>query len=49
MKAMNPPQKETLEEEIVDKMAPVGHSDPSVFTDSEFKPVADKVGPASIY
>lgn len=49
MKAMNPPKKETLEEEVVDKMAPIGHSDPSIFTDSSFKPVADKVGSASLY
>jgi hypothetical protein len=49
MKAMNPPVKETLEEEIIDNMAPIGHSDPSVFTDSTFKPVADPVGPASLY
>jgi hypothetical protein len=49
MKAMNPPKKETLEEEVVDKMAPIGHSDPSVFTDSGFKPVADPVGHASLY
>jgi hypothetical protein len=49
MKAMNPPVKETLEEEVVDKMAPIGHSDPSVFTDSSFKPVADPVSHASLY
>ena len=49
MKAMNPPKKETLEEEVVDKMAPIGHSDPSIFTDSSFKPVADNVTGASMY
>lgn len=43
MRAMNPPKKETLEEELVDSMAPIGHSDTSVYTTSSFKPVADKV------
>jgi hypothetical protein len=49
MKAMNPPKKETLEEEVVDKMAPIGHSDPSVFTESAFKPVADPLPSASMF
>jgi hypothetical protein len=49
MKAMNPPKKETLEEEVVDKMAPIGHSDPSVFTESAFKPVADPITSASMF
>jgi hypothetical protein len=49
MRAMNPPKKDTLEEEVVDKMAPVGRSDPSFYTASSFKPVADKVGNASMY
>ena len=35
MAAMNPVQKETLEEEVVDKMAPIGRSDMSVFTASD--------------
>lgn len=48
MVAMNPPKKETLEEEIVDKMAPIGHSDPSVYISSSYKPVADKVDGASL-
>lgn len=46
---MNAKKGESLEEEIVQKMAPVGHSDPSIFTSSSFKPVADKVGSASMY
>ena len=49
MKAMNPPKKETLEEEIVDKMAPVGHSDMSVYNATTYKPVAEDVGTASMY
>ena len=49
MVAMNPIQKETLEEEMVDKMAPIGHSDMSIYTASEYKPVAESVGTASMY
>jgi len=49
MKAMNPVQKETLEEEVVDKMAPIGHSDMSVYTVSDYKPIAENVGSASMY
>jgi len=48
MVAMNPPKKGTLEEEIVDKMAPIGHSDPSTYISSSYKPVADKVDGASL-
>jgi len=49
LKAMNPPQHETLEEQIVQKMAPIGYSDPSIFTDSSFKPVADNTKNASMF
>jgi len=49
MEKMNPEKKETLEEEIVEKMAPIGHSDPVVFSESAFKPVAEDVGTASMY
>lgn len=48
MVKMNPPKSETLEEEIVAKMAPVGHSDISIYTPSTFKPVAESVGSASL-
>jgi len=48
MASMNPPKKETLEEEIVEKMAPIGKSDMSVYTPSSFKPVAENVGSASL-
>jgi hypothetical protein len=48
MKAMNPPQQKTLEEEVVDMRAPIGQSPPTMFTESSFKPVADKVGGASL-
>ena len=49
MQKMNPVKKETLEEEIVEMMAPIGHSDPVVFSESTFKPVAEDVGTASMY
>ena len=40
-------KKNTLEEEVVDKMAPVGHSEPIKFMSSTFQPVAEDVGSAS--
>lgn len=49
MKKMNPPKASTLEEEVVEQMAPVGRSEPSVFMASSFSPVADNVGSASMY
>jgi hypothetical protein len=48
MARMNPVNKETLEEEMVDKMAPVGRSDLSMYTPSSFKPVSESVGSASL-
>lgn len=48
MQKMNPVKKETLEEEIVDIMAPIGHSDMSVYTPSSFKPISESVGSASL-
>jgi hypothetical protein len=48
MVGMNPPKSETLEEEMVEKMAPVGKSDMSIYTPSSFKPIAEKVGSASL-
>jgi hypothetical protein len=41
MLEMNPIQKETLEEEVVSKMAPLGKSDPSTYIETSYKPVAD--------
>ena len=48
MENMNPPKTESLEEEIVAKMAPVGRSDISIYIPSSFKPVAESVGSASM-
>jgi hypothetical protein len=49
MNAMNPTKKESLEEEIVDKMAPVGHSDPVSYMSTSFTPVVEKSNGASAY
>ena len=49
MKKMNPEKKETLEEEMVDKMAPVGKSDMISYVTTTFSPVAEEVGSASKY
>lgn len=49
LRAMNPPVVETLEEQVVQKMAPIGRSDPIVYTSSTFKPVAEKIDGASMY
>ena len=49
MKKMNPEKKETLEEEIVDKMAPVGKSDMISYVTTSFSPIAEEVGSASKY
>lgn len=49
MKKMNPEKKETLEEEIVDNMAPVGKSDMISYVTTSFSPIAEEVGSASKY
>lgn len=48
MKKMNPVKKATLEEEIVDKMAPVGRSDMISYITTTFSPVADDLAGASL-
>lgn len=49
MKKMNPVKTVSLEEEVVEQLAPVGKSDISVFTVSTFKPIAENVGSASMF
>ena len=49
MKQMNPIASVSLEEEVVEQMAPIGKSDISVYTSSTFKPVANNVGSASMF
>jgi hypothetical protein len=41
MLEMNPAIVETLEEEMVHQMAPVGKSDPSTYIETSYKPIAD--------
>ena len=41
MVRMNPPRATSLEEEMVHKMAPIGHSDQSVYIESAYKPVSE--------
>jgi len=43
MKNLNPPKIVTLEEEMVAKMAPVGVGSSLEYTDTSFKPIADKI------
>jgi hypothetical protein len=45
LQEMNPPPIffPTLEEEVVSKMAPIGKSEPSVYQQSSFSPVSDKL------
>jgi hypothetical protein len=47
IKAMNPPQEKTLEEDVVDQMAPLGKSEPTEYVMSSFKPIAEDVYGAS--
>ena len=50
LKAMNPSQPATLEEEVIAVRAPIGKSDPPAFVETTFHPVADKSSvPASLY
>ena len=43
IKAMNPPKERTLEEDVVDQMAPIGKSEPSGYVMTSFKPIAEDV------
>ena len=47
MKEMNPVNTASLEEDIVAKMAPIGRSDPLVYSSSSFSPVVERVEGAS--
>lgn len=42
MKLMNPARERTLEEEYVEKMAPIGKSDPIEYINSNFQPLAQE-------
>ena len=43
LKQMNPSKSASLEEDVVAKMAPLGHSDMSIYTDTSFKPISENV------
>jgi hypothetical protein len=43
LQEMNPVKSTSLEEDIVEKMAPVGYSDPSTYVNSSFKPIAEDI------
>lgn len=46
---MNPPQKKTLEEDMVETMAPIGKAPESVYINTTFKPTFENVGSASVF
>jgi len=43
LKQMNPPKSTSLEEDVVAKMAPLGHSDSSAYIDDSFKPISENI------
>ena len=47
--AMNPPAHATLEEEVVNKLAPIGVSQETNYVITDFHPVADNIDTASVY
>lgn len=47
LKLMNPPRERSLEEEYVEKMAPIGKSDPMEYISSGFQPLAQEHGGAT--
>lgn len=49
MTEMNPVKSETLEEEVVEQMAPVGKSNVSEYVSTGFSPIAENVKGASVY
>jgi hypothetical protein len=38
---MNPPKHTTLEEDVVNKMAPIGHGSKVTYVDTPFKPISE--------
>jgi len=49
MQSLNPKQKDTLEEDMVDEYAPIGMSAPIAVIESSFKPVSDNLKGASLF
>jgi len=48
LKKMNPPAEKSLEEHVIDSMAPVGKGNPIQFMESDYKPVSDKIQGGSL-
>jgi len=48
MAAMQPPKEKTLEEEMVEQMAPIGKSSMITYTVSDYKPIADDTHGATL-
>ena len=46
---MNPEMKPTLEEQMIDQLAPIGKSDTASYVFTGFKPVAEGTNNASLY
>ena len=48
LKKMNPPADKSLEEQVIDTMAPVGKGNPISFMESDYKPVSNKIHGGSL-
>lgn len=48
LRRMNPRVEKSLEEQVIDNMAPVGKGNPVTFMESEFKPVTSKIQGGSL-
>ena len=48
LKKLNPPQEKSLEEQVIDSMAPVGKGSPLNYLESDYKPVSDKIEGGSL-
>tara|TARA_B100001059_G_C17677319_1_gene497774 strand:- start:183 stop:641 length:459 start_codon:yes stop_codon:yes gene_type:complete len=48
LQKMNPPSEKSLEEQVIDTMAPVGKGAPIAFLESDYKPVSDKINGGSL-
>ena len=49
LQTMNPTMKSTLEEQMIDELAPIGKSETAPYIVSGFKPIAEEINNASTY
>ena len=49
LQTMNPTMKSTLEEQMIDELAPIGKSEIAPYVVSGFKPIAEEINNASTY